>query len=201
MYLNGVFKIKQKLKVFLGILCNNLNEKKDKNVMSLIVGNVFSLLSAICIAVSAAKRNKKGFMLWQIGDTLFGVFANLALMAYAALIISIACLVRNILSYKEKLTMKITLFLVMLSIVIGVYINNLGIIGWLPIVASASFTICIYVTKNEQQMRYALVLNQLLWLAHNLYVQAYPSAVACIGISVWTVAQIIKNKEWQCKKN
>lgn len=169
--------------------------------MALVIGNIFSLLSAICIAVSALKKSKKDFMYWQIGDTFFGMFANIALSAYAALIISMACFIRNILSYKERLTMKITLFLVLLSITIGVYVNNLGIIGWLPIIASASYTICVFVTKNEQQMRYALAINQLLWFIHNLYVRAYPSSVACIVLSLWTGIQIIKNRERQCKKN
>lgn len=59
----------------------------------LIIGNIFSLLSAICIAVSAVKQSKKDFMYWQIGDTLFGIFCNVALSAYAALVISIVCFI------------------------------------------------------------------------------------------------------------
>ena len=66
----------------------------------LIIGNIFSFLSAICIAISTVKKSKKDFMYWQIGDTGFGIMANIALQAYAALVISIICLVRNILSYQ-----------------------------------------------------------------------------------------------------
>ena len=77
----------------------------------LIIGNIFSLLSAICIAVSVIKKNKKDFMYWQIGDTLFGIVANIALSAFAALVISIICFIRNILSYKDKLTKNITYLL------------------------------------------------------------------------------------------
>ncbi|MBO7556541.1 MAG: YgjV family protein [Alphaproteobacteria bacterium] len=161
----------------------------------LIVGNIFSLLSAICIAVSAVKKSKTDFMYWQIGDTLFGIVANIALSAYAALVIAIACLIRNILSYKDKLTKNITIFLVIISIIIGLYANNLGAIGWLPIIASASYTICIYITKNDQQMRWSLSINMLLWFVHNLYVQAYPSAIANIILFGWTFLQIYKNRK------
>ena len=160
----------------------------------LILGNIFSFLSAICIAVSVIKQSKKDFMYWQIGDTLFGIIANIALCANAALVISIICLIRNILSYLNKLTKHITIFLLIISLVVGLYANNLAIIGLLPIVASASYTICIYLTKNEQQMRYALFVNMLLWFIHNLYVQAYPSAIANIVLCGWTVFQIIKNQ-------
>ena len=161
----------------------------------LIIGNIFSLLSAICIMISAAQKNKKNFMLYQIGDTVFGSFANIVLSAYAALAISLVCLIRNVLSYKNKLSQSVTAVLTVLSVVIGLYVNNLGYIGFLPIIAAASFTICIYITKNEQQMRYALVVNMLLWFVHNAYVQAYPSAVANIVLCFWTIYQIKK-----CKK-
>ena len=162
---------------------------------SLITGNLFSLLSALCIAVSAIKQNKKDFMFWQTGDTLFGIIANIALSAYAALAISIMCFVRNLLSYQNKLTKNITCILLVISVIAGLYANNLAIIGLLPIIASASYTICIYLTKNEQQMRYALTVNMLLWFFHNFYVRAYPSAVANIALCVWTVIQILKNKK------
>lgn len=161
----------------------------------LIIGNVFSLLSAICIMISAAQRNKKNFMFYQIGDTLFGSFANIMLSAYAALAISLVCLVRNVLSYKNRLSQNMTAVLTVLSVVIGLYVNNLGYIGFLPVIAAASFTIFVYTTKNEQQMRYVLVFNMLLWFVHSVYVQAYPSAVANIILCFWTIYQINK-----CKK-
>lgn len=161
----------------------------------LIIGNIFSLLSAICIAVSVIKKSKSDFMYWQIGDTLFGIMANIALRAYAALVISIICFIRNILSYKNKLTKNITYILLIISVVIGLYANNLSTIGLLPIIASASYTVCIYITKNEQQMRYALIINMILWFVHNLYVQAYPSAVANIILCFWTGVQIIRNQK------
>lgn len=168
---------------------------------SLIIGNIFSFFSAVCIAISVIKRSKKDFMLWQIGDTAFGIIANIALFAYAALVISIVCLIRNCLSYMNKLTKNITLVLLVLSVIVGVYANNLGIIGWLPIIASASYTICIYLTKNEQQMRYALVINMILWFVHNLYVMAYPSAIANIVLCLWTAIQIIQENKRRKRLN
>lgn len=161
---------------------------------NIIIGNIFSLLSAICIAVSAVMKSKKDFMYWQIGDTFFGIVANVALYAYAALVISVICLVRNILSFADKLTQKITIILLVISVVFGLYANNLSVIGLLPIIASSIYTICIFATKNEQQMRYALIFNMALWFIHNAYVQAYPSAIANIVLCVWTFIQIYKNR-------
>ena len=167
--------------------------------LSLIIGNIFSFFAVSCVGVSVIKKNKKNFMYWQIGETVFGMFANIFLYAYSALTISIVCLIRNILSYKNRLTKNITAILLVISILVGLYANNLGIIGILPIIASVSYTVCIYITKNEQQMRYATVFNMFLWFIHDMYIRAYPSAVANILLCIWTIIQILKNKKFHTR--
>ena len=128
------------------------------------------------------------------GNTLFDMLTNLVLCAYAAFVISFICFIRNIIFYKGKLTKSITLILLIINVIVGLYVNNLQMIGLLAIIASASYTICIYTTKNDQQMRWALCVNLILWFIHNFYVQAYPSAVACIVLCIWTFIQIYKNR-------
>lgn len=161
----------------------------------LIVGNIFSLLSAICIAVSVIKKNKNDLIWWQIIDVIFCILSNIALYAYAALTTNSVALIRNILAYKNKLSKNLTLILMVLCIVAGLWANNRGIIGLFPIIASASYTVFMFTTKDEQQMRWALVSNLVLWLVHDIYVQAYPSAVTDLVLSIWTAIQIFKNRK------
>ena len=74
----------------------------------LIIGNIFSLLSSICIAVSVIKKNKTDLIWWQILDEIFCILSCAALYAYAALTTNTISLVRNILAYKNRLTEKLT---------------------------------------------------------------------------------------------
>lgn len=159
----------------------------------LLIGNIFSFLSAVCIAVSVIKKNKNDLIWWQIIDVIFCILSNIALYTYAAMTTNSVALIRNILAYKNKLSKNLTLILCVLCVVVGLWANNRGIIGLFPIIASASYTIFMFITKNEQQMRWALVSNLILWLVHDIYVQAYPSAVTDLVLSVWTMAQIWKN--------
>lgn len=163
--------------------------------MYLIIGNIFSFLAAFCTAVSVVKKSKKDLVYWQIGEALFGIITNAILSAFAALVIGILCLSLNILSYKNLLTKKLTIILLTISIFIGLSVNNLAIIGLLPIIASANYTICIYITKSAQQMRWALAINMILWFIHNLYVQAYPSAIVGITLCGWTLIQIFRHRK------
>lgn len=160
----------------------------------LITGNIFSFLSVVCIAVSVIKKNKNDLILWQVFDVVFCILSNLALCTYAALTTNSVALIRNLLAYKNKLSKNLTWLLLILCIVVGLWANNIGIFGLFPIAASASYTVFMYITKNEQQMRWALVSNLILWFVHDIYVQAYPSAANDIILSLWTLIQIVKNR-------
>lgn len=162
----------------------------------LITGNILSLAAVICLAVSVVKKNKRSLIGWQVADTVFCLLSNIALITYSAFTTNFISLIRNLLAYKNLLNKRLTFVLCCLCIVVGLYVNNIGIIGWCPIIASASYTIFMYTTKNAQQMRYALVSNLLLWTVHDFYVQAYPLAITDIVISIWTIWQI-----WQYHKN
>lgn len=167
---------------------------------NLIIGNIFSLLSVIYLAISVVKKNKKDIILWQLWSIAFSNFYCLALQAYAALITCIADFIRNALAYKNLLTFRLTMILIGICIVAGLWINNLGLIGLLAIAASASYTLFMYTTKNDQQMRWALALNQMLWFVHNIYIQAYPSAMTEITLTVWSLFQIFRNRKNFLKK-
>ena len=162
---------------------------------NLILGNIFAALGAACVVISVAKKNKKDLIWWQAINIFFSILANVALFAYAALITNCFGIIRNILFCKNKLTSKATFILSAVCLITGTYMNNLGVIGLLAVIASVSYTIFMYTTKNEQQMRYALTINMLLWFIHNLYVQAYPSAIANIVLCGWTCIQILRYRK------
>ena len=156
---------------------------------NILLGNIFSLCAAVCLTISAVKKSKKSFIGWQMGDDIFGSLTCLTLASYSALVVCLICFIRNILAYKGKLTNHLTALLFFANIFVGLIVNNLGYIGYLPIIASASYTIFVYISKNAQQMRYALIFNLLLWIIHCFYIQAYPSVITNCVICCWTCFQ------------
>ena len=159
----------------------------------LIIGNIFSFLASVCTAVSVVKRNKTDFMYWQVGNTICAIMTNLVLHSFSGVTTNSVSLVRNILAYKKKLSFSITLGILTLSIILGFVFNNRGFIGILPVLSSAGYTLCIYLTKNEQQLRYALIADLSVWATYYLYIQAYPSVVTYMVLNVWTAIQIYRN--------
>ena len=158
-----------------------------------ILGNVFSLIAAICLGVSVFKKTTKDLLLWQVMEVVFCICSNIALVTYSALSTNSIALVRDILAYKRKLSRNITIVLLCLCVGIGFFVNNRGIIGMFPMAASFVYTVFLYATRNEQQIRFALIINLMLWFVHDFYVGAYPSAVMDVVLSAWTLFNIFTN--------
>lgn len=165
-------------------------------INTIILGNIFSLLAALCITISVVKKTKTAFIGWQMGDDIFGCLTCLTLGSYAALTVCAVTFIRNILAYKNKLTRFLTTILFLASIIVGLYVNNLGVIGWLPIIAAASYTIFVYLAKTAQHMRLALISNLSLWVIHCWYIQAYPSTLLNLSICLWTAFQALKRSKF-----
>ena len=169
----------------------------------LIVGNILSFCCALCIAISVVKRDKRNLIWWQIWDSLFGLMASLVLFSYSSFTTGILCASRNVLAYSRGLTKITTFVLVLMCVSVGLYANNRGFYGLLPILAFTGYTISMYLAKNDQQMRYALIVNLSLWLVHDFYIQAYPSAFTDVTLCVWSFYQAMRRvqRKRRMKKN
>ncbi|MBO7645341.1 MAG: YgjV family protein [Alphaproteobacteria bacterium] len=158
-----------------------------------ILGNIFSLVAAICLAISVFKKTTKSLLLWQSVEVVFCILSNIALVTYSALTTNSLALVRDILAYKNKLTETATFLLLVGCIIFGLMANNRGFVGVFPMMASLVYTLFLYAFRNEQQIRFALIINLMLWFVHDFYVGAYPSAVMDVSLSAWTLFNILKN--------
>ena len=157
--------------------------------VNLIIGNICSLCCSLCIGISVVKKDKKNLVFWQIWDSAFELMTSLVLLSYAGFITGLLCTLRNVFAYKKGLSKMTTLGLIACCLIVGLSVNNRGIFGMMPIAAFTFYTSAMYWTKNEQQMRYAVIGNLLLWFVHDAYIQSYPSAVMDLVLSAWSFYQ------------
>lgn len=163
--------------------------------MRLPIAMIFSSLGAFCLAYSSFTKNKQQMLIWQISDYIFIIIANLLLGGYTgALTISIS-IIRNTLIIKEKNSKWITICLVLIQISLGSYVNNLGLIGYLPIISSVSYTLTTFVTSKMQILRWLIIENMLLWLVYDITIKVYPAVCMDIFISLSTLLAIYKHQQ------
>ena len=156
---------------------------------------VFSAIGALCAAISSFAKSKNKMLVWQITDYIFTATANLLLGGNTgALTISIS-IIRNGLMVKKKMTKTILAILIIIQIIVGSYLNQLGVIGYLPIISSVSYSLAIAITRNLQWLRWVIIENMLLWLIYDLTIKAYPAAITDIAITLTTLIAIIRNRK------
>lgn len=158
-----------------------------------ILGNIFSFIAAICFAVSVFRKKTQDLLLWQVFEVVFCILSSFALYSYSAVTTNTIDFIRNILAWKNKLTKKITILLLIAFIVFGLIANTRGIIGILPVVSALVYTVCLYMTRDIQKIRFILIICMGLWLVHDLFIGAYIAAVTDTLMMAWTLFNLLKN--------
>ena len=78
--------------------------------------------------------------------------------------------------------------------IVGIIANNKEWLGLLPILASITYTICVYILKSAQQMRIALVVNLIQLMIFDFLVKSYPMFIMDMIIISVTLINIIRHK-------
>lgn len=165
-----------------------------------ILGELFSLLAALCLAYSTFSTKKNKMIWWQAINAIFYGLSNLFLGAYSAVVTNVLTLFRNTLEVKNKLNRNFTSVICLLMAIVGLLANNRELLGILPILASITYTICVYVLKSAQQMRIALVVNLIQWMIFDFLVKSYPMFIMDMIIISITLINIIRHKQKRLTK-
>ena len=155
--------------------------------MKLVLGELFSLLSSLCLAYSTFGKDKQRMLLWQTVNAGFYSVSCLFLGGYAAVASNLLTIIRNVLQLKKKMTRKLAAVLCVFIVVLGTLCNNRGLLGFLPVTASVIYTIMLYAARSPRQMHLAVIVNMLQWAAFDCVIRAYPSLgmdIVIISLSV-----------------
>lgn len=144
---------------------------------AMIMGEILSALSALCLAYSTFCKSKKDMVLWQAANAGFYCLSNIFLGGYSAVVVNVLTITRNLLTAKGKLRHWMTIVICVLMSIIGIVFNNRGWLGILPITASVSYTILMYAVKEIQGMRLAVVSNMAQWAIFDGLMRAYPAFI------------------------
>ena len=94
---------------------------------------------------------------------------------------------RNAMVYKDKLTFNLTVFFIIVSVILGVLVNTMGIIGFLPIIAMIQITLCNYYLKSIKTIKMGFIVNSAIYVVYFLAIfdissAAIESITASIGL-------------------
>ena len=94
---------------------------------------------------------------------------------------------RNLMVYYDRLTMKWTVFFIIVSVVLGLAVNTLGFVGLLPVIAIIQITLCNYYLKTIKSIKTSFIVNSGIYIVYFLAILDFSSAAiesitALIGV-------------------
>ena len=147
----------------------------------LLLGNCISLGASACLAASCCAKSKTNAYRLQAAESAVLCGSYLVFSAWAGLTTQLLSVVRNLLVVRGKFSARWMVLFTVLAVVLGAAVNDRGLIGLLPVVATVQLTLCNHFCRTIRQVKLSFLVNAFQWLAFSF----------CIGDYVNTVTQVI----------
>ena len=161
---------------------------------TVLIANAIALIASLLMVYTGYIKKKEKILFFQTIQIGLSVISNLILGGITGAIINALGLIRNILCYKEKLNKIAQIILIILSILLGVYFNNLALIGLLPIISNVVYIVFMNI-KDVIKFKYLIIFTMTMWLIYDIYIMSYTSAVFDLGNIIANIISIIQIKK------
>ena len=163
----------------------------------LIIGNTIALIASLLMVYSGIIKNKKKILYVQSIQIGLYVISNIVLGGITGAIINALSFIRNILCYNDKFGLIEKSIITILSIVLSILFNDLGIIGLLPLISTVLY-IWLMNIKSVIKFKYLIIFTMILWYYYDLTIKSYTSAifdVITMFTNLFSIYQIYLKKE------
>lgn len=162
---------------------------------NLIAGNLCSLLAMVTDAVSASRKTVKAVLAVQIiGQLIHGIGA-LLLKGYSGAVQNGVGILRNIAAVLDIRSRWVEWTLVGLAVVLGIGLNNLGWIGYLPVLANLQYTLAVFrFRERERVLKLSFLVSAALFTVFNAAIYNVAGVASNLIVAGTTVVFLVKNR-------
>lgn len=166
--------------------------------MTLIIGNIIGLIGSIVMVIGGNIKDKNKALTTQTIQLIILGISNVVLGSISGLIINLISVIRNILSNFNKLNKVAIAIIIIVSSLLTIKYNNLGVIGYLPLINNTIFILFMN-TKSDVNFKILTIFYITLWLIHDLYIKAFTTAIFDIGTIISSAIAIYRIKHEKIK--
>ncbi len=163
--------------------------------MNIIIGNIISFFAAIFMILSCIVDDRKKVFLFQCINAIMLTVASIFFASYAGCVSLILSAIRNVFIVKEKFTKGMMIIFLLLSLIVGLYINNRGLVGFISIFATMQYTIGCYYIKDPQGTRYNIWVNLFMWVIYSFSILDFSTGISDFTTLVINTISIIKHRK------
>lgn len=154
----------------------------------MLIGNLCSAVAACFTFLSAWSGDRKRIYLYQAAQCLVLAVANVFFASVSGVTTYLLCALRNVLIAGERFTARRCRIFVIAVALLGVIANNRGLVGLLPVVTTAVYTVgCLY-ARRIRTVKLNLIANLVLWAVYDAFIL---DLVSCAVDSVSAVTALV----------
>lgn len=145
--------------------------------INIIIGNAISLIAGIFLILSMVVNDEKEAYKHQFLNAFVLMISSFFFYSWTGVTTMAIAATRNMMVYKDRLTLNWTVFFVVLSVALGLLVNTMGFIGLLPIIAIVQITICNYMLKQIKWIKLSFIVNEFFYIVYFLAILDFSSSV------------------------
>ena len=165
---------------------------------NVLVGNGISLFAGIFLIISYYINDAKKAYFYQFLNAFILAISSVFFFSWVGITTMLIAAIRNLMVYYDRLTRKWTIVFLVVTVVLGVYVNTLGFVGLLPVIAVIEITLCNFLLKSIKPIKLSFIVNSLIYIIYFFAIYDFTSVAiesftALVGI--YSLVQLIRN-EW-----
>lgn len=162
-------------------------------ILELILGNACSLIAMGTDALSASRKTAKG-VLWMQNISQAVYFASaIFLKGYSGAVQNVMSIARNFIAMRGRTSKAIEWTLTILGVMLGIAFNNIGIMGYMPVIANLQYTILVFRFRtNERIIKISFAFSALLFVLFSFAIQNYVGVATNFIVMVTTIIFLLK---------
>lgn len=165
------------------------------NSISIVVGNICSLLAMGTDAISSAQKTAKRVLCVQNISQLIYCTGTIVLKGYSGAAQNGVSIVRNFLAIKQINCKWAEWAVVLLGVILGLWFNNLGWIGLLPVIANLQYTLAVFQFRNsERALKISFLIAAVMFGIFNLALFNFVGLCTNMAVAGTTAVFLIKSR-------
>ena len=165
------------------------------NAISIIMGNICSLLAMITDSISSSRKTAKEVLMVQnISQLIYGV-GSVLLKGYSGAVQNLVSIIRNLVAIKNINSKLLEWILVALGVVLGICFNNRGFVGYLPVIANLQYTLAVFRFKdNERALKISFMICMAMFVIFNGAILNFIGAATNLFVLIATMIMLFKKQ-------
>lgn len=163
---------------------------------NIIIGNILALVAQGFSLANGTRKKKRDMIICDMGAAISFTLTNVILKGYSGVIQNVVGVLRNITALFFPKDKYIGWLLVAGGVILGIYYNNMGFVGLLPVASAFWYSICVINKKaSAKTLKMAFIINSYCFAAYGFALYNIVGAISDTVVGTITVYNYIKNKD------